>query len=356
MLNFKPLLITHHHLPLGISALLLSLTLACTPSPQDLYEQARQASEEKRFDEAIKLYTEMAQDPQATAEILYQARFGTSEVYLAQGALEAQAKALEDLIEMPAMTKYLDTLRIKLEENYLHRAEVLGVGDSKQLTDLLQKALKLNPKSVARRHLAEHFVARGVIELKESRYIEAEGMFSQAQALKSIDEVLNKKINQYLTESKFKHYSKNAARLVEAKQEDLARRGIYELTTQTFTLRVEVMAEGKAPSKDQEAYLQAAVVLATPVMSAKIADLIKEIFDAPSEGSTHPELITSESWTLASTSLAKRAKRIKRDKKQVYVTPFNYEVKLSLDQLLRLAHEAHEATTSSSNQEKTTAQ
>jgi exopolyphosphatase/pppGpp-phosphohydrolase len=139
--------------------LLLSLSLGCAESTQELYSNARQATEAKRFDEAIKLYSEMTKDPQATVEVQYQSRFGTSEVYLAQGALDAQAKVLEELTHNPAMKDYMDTLVIKLEENYLHRAEVLGLGDSTQLTELLQKAIKLNPNSSARRLLVEHYVA-----------------------------------------------------------------------------------------------------------------------------------------------------------------------------------------------------
>ena len=207
-------------------ALLLSLNVGCTPSPQELYATANQASRENRFDEAIKLFAEMLKDPEATVEVQYQARFGTSEVYLAQGALEPQAKALEELVANPEMKPYMDILVVKLEENYLHRAKVLGVGDSTQLTALLTKAIKLNDKSVARKLLAEHHVARGVIELKEQRFDEAEVQLKSAQALKSVDVVLSKKITQYITEARFKRYSKNAARRVEAKQEELAKRGV----------------------------------------------------------------------------------------------------------------------------------
>lgn len=343
MLSLPRLIFKSRRLSLIGAGALLTLNLACAESPQELYKNARQAASEKRFDEAIKLFAEMNQDPQASIEVQYQARFGTSEVYLAQGALDAQAKVLEELIDTPSMKQYMDTLLIKLEENYLHRAEVLGVGDSQQLTGLLQKALKLNPKSAARRLLTEHYVARGVIELKESRYDEAEGLFNQAAELKSSDEVLNKKISQYRVDARFKRYRKNSTRLVEAKQEELARRGIYDLTGQTFSLQVEVMVDGRAPSKEREAYLKGANELAATAMSEKIASLIKEVFAAPADGPLHPELITSESWTSGNTSLAKRAKRVKRDGKRVYVTPYSYEAKLSLDQVLRLAFEANEA-------------
>jgi len=344
MPSMVPLFIKRRPLSFMGVGLMLSLSLGCSESPQELYSNARQATEAKRFDEAIKLYSEMTKDPQATVEVQYQSRFGTSEVYLAQGALDAQAKVLEELVNNPAMKDYLDTLVIKLEENYLHRAEVLGLGDSTQLTALLQKAIKLNPNSSARRLLAEHYVARGVIELKEGRYDEAQGLFSKAKELKSSDVVLNKKIEQYGVEARFKRYRKNAARLVDAKQEELARRGLYNLTSQTFTLTVEVMVDGRAPSKNREAYMKGANELASTAMSAQIATLIKDVFAAPAEGPTHPELITQESWTLGDTSLAKRAKRIRRDKKRVYVTPFTYQAKLSLDQMLRLAFEASEAT------------
>jgi len=321
---------------------LFALTIGCSPSPEEQMQSARQASDEKRFDEAVKLFTQLAQDPNASAQIKYQAGFGTAEVYLAQGALEAQAKELESLINNPSMKDYRDPLSQKLETNYLQRAEVLGVGDSTQLEALYKKAIELNPRSEARKKLSEHYVARGVIELKEQRFDEAEDLFKSASALKSADQVLAKKVKQYISEARYKRYSKSAARLVEAKQEQLNQRGLYELSSQTFSLSVEVMVEGRPKRSEREAYQQRGLAQAEPAMSAAIAALIKEVFAAPAEGPTHPELIKSSAWTVGEVSLSKRSKRIKRDGKRLYVTPLSYSAKISLEQVLRLAFEASE--------------
>jgi hypothetical protein len=46
---------------------LFALTIGCSPSPEEQMQSARQASDEKRFDEAVKLFTQLAQDPNASA-------------------------------------------------------------------------------------------------------------------------------------------------------------------------------------------------------------------------------------------------------------------------------------------------
>jgi hypothetical protein len=324
----------------ALAAASLQLT-ACESSSESLYEQARAAAEQGQFNESLKLFEQLGAREGATIEQRYQATFGRSEVELARGDLKAQAGHLEALYQDSSMSAYRDVVAIKLEESYLKRAEKLGLGDA-QLVVLLTKAIKLNPKSPARRLLTEHYMAQGIEALKAKRFDDAEDKLKSAQELKSADEPLNKKIAELLKETRLTRYMSVARRLIEAKQDELSKAGRYDLVTQRFPLTVEVEVEGKVSAKNREELSEVALPIAEQAMSAKIASLIKELLAAPSEGELSPDKVASTSWDAGERALAKRSKRVKRDKKRVYMTSFSYQASVSLEALLRLAFTARE--------------
>jgi hypothetical protein len=323
-----------------LSAACLQLS-ACSPSSEALYEQARKAAEAKNFDEALTLFEQMKREEGATLEQRYQAGFGSAEVHLARGDIKAQAAALEALLQDKSMAPYRDTLVIKLEDSYLKRAEELGLGDP-QLIPLLRKAIELNPQSKARQLLTERYMARGLEELKAEHFDEAEQHLISAQELKSADTPLNAKVAQHLREARLKRYMKRAQKIIDAQQDELAQRVGYNRSEQRFSLSVEVQIEGRVSRRNAEELTTKATPLAEAAMSARVAQLLKELLNEPNEGEPNASLIQSTSWTTGAITLAKRSKRVKRDKKRVWLTSMSYEASLSLEEFLRLAFRVHE--------------
>ena len=119
-----------------------------------------------------------------------------------------------------------------------------------------------------------------------------------------------------------------------SKFKDLESKGVYNQKTKTFFMSVTVDIEGKVNRKNKEDMQKEGVKVATPAMQAEIIKWVKEIFGVHGKMTVNPAI-----FAVIDQSFARRAKRVKRNKKRVYLTAFTYKVSVGLEQVYRLAYQ-----------------
>ena len=319
---------------------ILVLMSACSPSADELYENARLAAQNKNFAQAIELYRQVKTAAQDQVEFIYKSQYGESEVYRVQQKLTKQKSLLEGMIANESFAQYKALIAEKLEENYLAQASQANIAESPtKATEFLEKAIKLNPKSKANRELLDLLYTQGDIEYQKKNLEQALDFFKRAQALRVDDENMQKKIENSINKAKFQQYRIQRAEKIFATQfKSLESKGIYDAKNKNLLMSVVVEVDGKVNRKNKEDMQKEGVKLATPVMQKEIVKWVKNIFAVKGSMTVNPAL-----FAVIDQSFAKRAKRVRREKKRVYVTDFNYKVSIGLEQVYRLAYQGSQS-------------
>ena len=83
----------------SIFFILLHMITACSPSADELYNEARLAAQNSNFEQAIDLYRQVKLAAPKQAEFEYKSQYGESEVYRIQQKLAKQQAILESLFK-----------------------------------------------------------------------------------------------------------------------------------------------------------------------------------------------------------------------------------------------------------------
>ena len=315
----------------------LATMIGCSPSPDELYKQGREAAQNKEFDKALALYQQIKETASDDIQFQFKAQFGESEVYRAQGNLENQAKVLEALFADQSFEKERSSVSEKLAENYLIQADQQKNKDDdpEKVTKLLQQAIKVQPDSPANQELALHWQSLATRAFKTKQFDQALTLFTQAKSLNIKDESLKKKLAIGMNQVKLQKYILKAEKLFAIQRNSLEKSGSYDHKTKMFYVKVVTDVEGKVRKKTEADMTKAGTAQAIPLAQVAVGELIKKIFNTSKKVNVNSALLTSNG-----SAFARRAKRVKRGKKKVKVTEFTYNVSISLDQIYRLAYQA----------------
>ena len=107
--------------------------VACSPSADELYDSARLAAQNQKFDQAIELYRQVKTAAPDQVEFAYKCLFGESEVYLKQKKLTKQLTLLEKMYSNASFEKFKPLVAEKLEENYLAQASQANLAENPEM-------------------------------------------------------------------------------------------------------------------------------------------------------------------------------------------------------------------------------
>jgi tetratricopeptide (TPR) repeat protein len=313
------------------------LVLGCQPSPTDLYDQGRVATEKGNFKQALHSFKEILKQPELSDKDRYKALFGESKVYKIQKKHDQRAQLLKKIIEDQSLKALSEGLKKDLADLYVMQADqAIGKSSSnEEVIALFRKAIALDPQSKARLKLARKLRDEGDVEFKEKRFDQALAFFTQAKELNVKDETFGKGLIQAMNQTKFADFLTGAEALFKVKRAKLEGEKKYDHQTKTLYLTVSTEIPGRVKRKNREELTQAGIKAIHPLAQQAVADLINELFQIK-----HSVQVDQRQLKEIEVSLAKRSKRVKMDKKRVWVTPISYRFAFPLTYAYKLAYRA----------------
>ena len=150
------------------SVYILALCLGCQPSPKDLYNQGRVATNEGDFNQALQSFKLILDAPQISDDYRYKALFGESEIYKIQKKYDKRARLLQRIIEDKTLNEFSGALKKDLADLYVLQAEqAIGKSSSNAaVIALFRQAIDLDSRSKARLKLARKLRDEGDVEFK----------------------------------------------------------------------------------------------------------------------------------------------------------------------------------------------
>ena len=312
---------------------IFGLLSACSPSPEDLYQEgSRRLTQQRDYQGALRIFQQL--NAEATEDIYkYRALYGQSQVHQRIGDLKAQSDLLNQILQNMKFSVYHEVVKEDLEENLLMRAKTeKSKQDPRQALTFYKRALELNAKSEARALLTEYLRAAGDEAMSERRLDEALNYYKEVRSLNISNETLLKSLDPKVEQILLAQYRLRVEKNFVKRLTDLTRTKIYDPKTKTFYFKVESYAIGRVNRKNQAEQEKVAKSAAAQLALQETARRVKMWFDLQREPQVNEALI---SFTKG--EFARRTQRIKIDKRSTRVTPFSYYFTLPLGTVYQLA-------------------